>query len=541
MGEKSKTGAPGRTHRVLPNRANHRIPNDIVPIFKVVFLLDKEVVQTDFLSDSEIFIKNTAKNSKEMIDRSDWEYYLDLEESIKFDKVVVRCTNWPYVKAVVVVTSIDKRGKEVGIYRSYDAFSRPGDFDCDITNGIIDGITQNNKNAGYNVPSRKKCTIMATVRVDVSDPTTDTCVCVNTGYTVWKKLVSRSQYKKYEQTNFGYEKDERHIAEDYFDLPKDSELTSGYHLCYYIFPTPGLNEISVKEGQPYYQILNEQLKSVGTINNSTSDIMVFNKLDNFGNAFSRVSNIMIYIYKEKNKTTFGPINLSSLMSLEQGQYSRFQRDEISDDKYQISAHFYGLAVDINSTNYFNENRNRWIDMTKIINKLKYIRCEERGVSKIYYFSYSGDTTNIQTNRNAFGIKDGFALVNGFLYHLAFKDFGFKWGGYFRYNYATDKIDAMHFSLVESEDRTDHGHVPDKYPKRLEDEEQYKVTYHNIENAAYNVYNNDGKLIDTPPKKNGKTFKCFTVNEDGSGTVYSAKSMLAFTGNIKSIVLYAQWK
>ena len=425
----------------------------------------------------------------------------------------------------------------------------------DITNHILDiehilGAHNNNSR----VPSVKKCTIKISVsRSGIPFPP---LVFENQKYTVWKKLISSYEVVSQRNGNMGDPNDEKRLAMylgDFSDFgqfeissedsaqerkrKEDGErdlIIKSPHLFYYRFTYPnsiGDSRIFIRIGQVYKDIKANDIESKNEDtylmrrNSNKMYLMHRNCHDTEGRLKMAIEladktyvNITHCFTNTNLNFSSPPLKLSELIGIEEFKsgddawVERFQKPvEPPDYRHYISMHCYGIAVDINNLNYYNNMRYGTWNQSKLFNwnetglynyesiknvlsLLTYGKCEEKKlngaiIERNYFFQYKCDEHDYENRalkyvfnpRDYFNIRHGWALVNWFLFHLVFKQVGFFWGGYFRIT------DAMHFSLTEKVDELDYSFSA--YPPPLNKQQKFEDTRRNV-----TVYNPKNELV-----------------------------------------------
>ena len=485
--------------------------------------LPGRIIRTNDGFPEEIFVKKKPKSNE----KEEYFYYLGLEfnavdgvihnvEKNQFDQIVIKCENGTINKVSFVVESfssfpdlvdipnyvlqlmlrditegLTKRGKIVS--------DNKGNNICDITKEIIniENMYSNVKNisnyqTGSDVPSIKRFTIQVSAK-NPNGITIDKQICRCKNYTVWKKLLGRTPGDDYHYCNFGDHELFRGVSR-YFNNNAD---------FYYRFTHPKARDvvdrrgITIYNGQEYFRVYSNRKELALSEGGIVYEV------------HEQTENMFIAVMDQAKKTRvqisftpktdppkdakipeLEPINLQKYLKgvgSDGGWNKRFQ-----DDRQYISAHCYGLAIDINSDNVFNKrelidvNNLNWREIELVIENLKYNRREENANNEIwYFFSYEYNTDNYENGKlkdekkkriinkidvmtDEFNIMNGKALVNWFLYHLAFEPLEFVdpyvkfyWGGYF------DPTDAMHFSLVESYNYKKKDEATSSYPNKNE--------------------------------------------------------------------------
>lgn len=537
----------------------------------------------------------------------------ELEEN-RFDKLIIRCENGKITDISIGVISVSSTPPSIRLFsdplvivREEDIISRDIVVDdvengtvCDITECIIDLLETNDNNyaASLKVPSMKRCTVRVSARPyfpgQLRDEETIWVFCDNQLYSIWKKLVSRvyevDRIGDVDYDSFGTRLTERRIAQYYrdrvFDLSADvtsaeiDEIINGAHLFYYRFQFP-INAISIDifDDQDYSRqkdrVWDNRERQI--VFPSASDRR-YNAHQRFKEQFDEALDLAGRVWVDISYTVSDeklnrkeilvrPHTIFRLDELIMGGASNSNDgawvERFQADRRNISAHCYGLAVDINTGNSFNRHEyNVWErEITRVLRNLTYDRCEknENEDTRTYFFSYKyqeGEQPHeMRKNdkyldlKEKFKIVNGEALVNWFLFHLAFKENGFFWGAYF------NKTDAMHFSLVESPGlqseigRANQDKAFTAYPVL----DQHKIEYFDGNNKLYTVFHKknyrsadfDDKLdsivvpvLEKPPiNKDAYVFKHWI---DENGRVFQGGSE-ALAQNNEILKLYAKWE
>jgi|GEM_PF-4889817 len=506
----------------------------------------------------EIFVKKMEGRNNS----SDARYYLgfeDKKETREFNRVIIKCENITITDTITIKskikslyddgandienTDIDENPENplpilnaLSVFTSEDNGTITASYD--ITKHILDIQqilgAQNSSNCARNcvhsrVPSVKKCTIKTSVsRNGITPVSLD---FENQRYIVWKKLISRFEVQDFNLGNIGDRTIERRLArhfgnmDDYvhFNISNDETqpeidlILKGPHLFYYRFKYPnshGDKMIFIRKEQHYKDIkANDDAYMQDEIYLMRSNIGKMNLMHRHSwDTQSRLKsaielaektfvNIM-YCFNSKNENfSSSPYKLSELIGIKgyntcDGTWvERFQ----GSTRHSISMHCYGVAVDINNQNYYNQERRGTWDLANnvnsdeinyasiihVLNLLIYEKCEDEKVNsnlikRNYFFSCKCNAWEYENRnlvgengkRDYFNIRYGWALVNWFLYHLVFKHIGFYWGGYYENNRnRSSKTDAMHFSLIEYEPEKDKSFLA--YPLPLNDTAQRK--------------------------------------------------------------------
>jgi len=235
-------------------------------------------------------------------------------------------------------------------------------------------------------------------------------------FSVWKKLVNG---------NFGSSSTREEVGKCF----------DGNHMFYYKLNGTNVNRgIDIHPKDEYLDYIPGEQNV--TLPSGTKAKVPTTVKDKFQNALDRTKEVKLTInvkYKEEGidkESVISEILLSSLVSNFDGAWvHRFQ----TGNQY-ISVHTYGLAMDINTG--YDVNKQDSKNKKKIDDAVELLSdgtVTTKDNVKTYTFTYSADEKIESIPQE---------LANFFLHHLAFKDFGFYWGGYFT------NTDAMHFSLVE---------------------------------------------------------------------------------------------
>lgn len=480
------------------------------PKLSLKVLRGETVIKTDELPE-EIFVN---------IIGGECYYYINIDEkeSNRFDKVIIECDNGIIngVKMAVRSFSSDSSINEEKAIDKND-YKEVSDFNddktiCNITKYIVNIMDYDNeKYAGTSeVPSKKKCTIKVKAKVISGKEREEDIFPKCTEYTVWKKITSylyedflknydlaQKKYKTRDDItyeNFGDRLTEKKIAGHFeTEVLLDSEnrvkdetearrIAAGAHLFYYSFKYPNANtkdmrQIDIYKSQRFLDIHDsaEETKFFDGGKNRRAH-KIFREC--LLNAIQRADDTQVTItFKNDSQSTRKVYEIGKLSNPDSDN-EKVIFDELDtpwvvrfiEGRQYVSAHCFGLAVDINYSYYFNkqESPDRWNEIESVLSLITYTKCEtitkDGKTNYHYYFSCSSDLDDNANkyekgNRHKFGIANGKALVNWLLYHLAFKPTNniinntkWAWGGYF--GKGKTLTDAMHFSIVESASEKD---------------------------------------------------------------------------------------
>lgn len=600
-------------------------PDDVSPSLCIQFLLGEGDQESNVLTinDGGVFPQNIFARKTDRLANTNFHYYLDYADGVEsqpFDRIIVKCEHglinsirfklisttetWDtnviitdndlieYVNASSVGYMINGE-REVGpaIERLKISYEGNGTI-CDITEKVTDifpmvYIDGQKYPIGPKVPSNKRCTIKITAS---RGSKLVRLVSENNRYIVWKRLISSCEIgNNFRYGNLSSRPMEKLLAHYYgvrnLNLqqaePDDTERDSiirGAHLFYYKFSNPNAENasdrrsISFHNGNVEYLRIARPKQAINFLNRncevlSTAEAYYRDVISRIGNTTVAIRysipTIGIFEWKYFNLRDY-------VTSVDGGWNDRFQND-----RQFISAHSYGLAVDINAQNLFNDmrvgawnqqytysNGTTYVGIIDVLRNLTYERCEESITNgtvteRKFFFTcncraedyVNGELININNRLDAFMIRNGKALENWFLYHLAFKYRGFFWGGHFMNNGPVYATDAMHYSLVET--RPVFG-VPDNayqedsalpsYPPLTDD--QHRTEYYDSVGTnripLFSAYHRLGRAIPVlaPPYRYNYDFLGWKDISNPSKNYGKGDSVSP--GNSKILRLEAKW-